>query len=43
MQPSIKLPDNQQGRDQIAREPLIKFQMSRKHPLVDLKKSCAKF
>ena len=41
--PSIKLPDNQQDRDMIARELLIKFQMSRKHPLVDLKKAYAKF
>jgi hypothetical protein len=41
--PSIKLPDNQQDRDMIARELLIKFQMSRKHPLVDLKKTYAKF
>ena len=38
-----KLPDNQQDRDMIARELLIKFQMSRKHPLVDLKKAYAKF
>ena len=29
--------------DMIARELLIKFQMSRKHPLVDLKKAYAKF
>ena len=41
--PSMKLPDNQQDRDMIARELLIKFQMSRKHPLVDLKKAYAKF
>ena len=41
--PAIKLPDNQQDRDMIARELLIKFQMSRKHPLVDLKKAYAKF
>ena len=38
----IKLPDNQQDRDMIARELLIKFQMSPKHPLVDLKKAYKK-
>ena len=41
--PGVRLPDNQQDRDMIARELLIKFQMSRKHPLVDLKKTYAKF
>ena len=40
---SIELPDNQQDRDMIARELLIKFQMSERHPLVDLKKAYAKF
>ena len=40
---SIKLPDNQQDRDMIARELLIKFQMSERHPMVDLKKAYAKF
>lgn len=39
----IKLPDNQQDRDMIARELLVKFQMSPDHPLVDLKKAYAKF
>ncbi len=39
----IKLPDNQQDRDMIARELLIKFQMSPKHPLFQLKKAYAKF
>ena len=39
----IELPDNQQDRDMIARELLIKFQMSDRHPLVDLKKVYAKF
>ena len=39
----IKLPDNQQDRDMIARELLIRFQMSDKHPLVDLRKAYAKF
>ena len=36
---NIKLPNNQQDRDMIARELLIKFQMSRRHPMVDLKKA----
>jgi hypothetical protein len=39
----VKLPDNQQDRDMMARELLIKFQMSSKHPLVDLKKAYKKF
>ena len=39
----IKLPDNQQDRDMIARELLIKFQMSPRHPLVDLHKAYRKF
>ena len=39
---SIKLPNNQQDRDMIARELLVKFQMSPKHPLVDLKKGILK-
>lgn len=39
----IELPDNQQDRDMIARELLVKFQMSPDHPLVDLKKAYAKF
>ena len=39
----IKLPDSQQDRYMIARELLIKFQMSPKHPLVDLKKAYKKF
>ena len=40
---SIKLPNYQQDRDMIARELLVKFQMSPKHPLVDLKKAYLKF
>ena len=40
---SIKLPNTQQDRDMIARELLVKFQMSPKHPLVDLKKAYLKF
>ena len=38
----IKLPDSQQDRDMIARELLIKFQMSPNHPLVVLKKAYQK-
>lgn len=34
--PSISLPDNQQDRDMLARELLIKFQMSTRNPLVTL-------
>ena len=40
---SIALPDNQQDRDMIARELLIKFQMSPNHPMVDLNKAYRKF
>jgi hypothetical protein len=39
----LKLPDNQQDRDMLARELLIKFQMSGQHPLVDLRNAYAKF
>ena len=39
----IHLPDNQQDRDMIARELLIKFQMSDRHPLADLRRAYAKF
>ncbi|MBT4019756.1 MAG: hypothetical protein HOE62_17515 [Alphaproteobacteria bacterium] len=39
----IKLPDNQQDRDMIARELLLKFQMSDRHPLVQLKAAYKKF
>ena len=39
---NIQLPDDQQGRDMIARELLVKFQMSPRHPLVDLKKAYGK-
>ena len=38
----IKLPKNQQDRDMLARELLIKFQMSPNHPLVVLKKAYQK-
>ncbi|MEL7542472.1 MAG: hypothetical protein AAGJ70_01725 [Pseudomonadota bacterium] len=37
------LPDNQQDRDMIARELLIKFQMSPDHPMVQLNKAYRKF
>ena len=40
---TIKLPDNQQERDMIARELLIKFQMSENHPMVDLNNAYRKF
>lgn len=40
---SIELPDNQQDRDMIARELLVKFQMSERHPLVQLRKAYTKF
>ncbi len=39
----MKLPNNQQDRDMIARELLIKFQMSPDHPMVELNKAYAKF
>ncbi len=39
----IDLPDNQQDRDMIARELLIKFQMSSSHPMVDLMNAYRKF
>ncbi|MEC5322214.1 hypothetical protein [Aurantimonas sp. A3-2-R12] len=40
---SIELPNNQQDRDMIARELLIKFQMSDRHPLATLRKAYTKF
>jgi hypothetical protein len=40
---TIKLPDNQQDRDMLARELLIKFQMSVNHPMVALNEAYAKF
>ena len=39
----LKLPDNQQDRDMIARELLIKFQMSESHPMVELMRAYRKF
>ena len=41
--PGIELPDNQQDRDMMARELLIKFQMSENHPMVALREAYAKF
>jgi len=40
---TISRPDNQQERDMIARELLIKFQMSESHPMVDLNNAYRKF
>ena len=40
---TVELPDNQQDRDMIARELLLKFQMSDRHPLVALRKAYMKF
>ena len=40
---NIELPDNQQDRDMIARELLVKFQMASGHPMVDLRKAYEKF
>ena len=40
---NMKLPKDQQDRDMIARELLIKFQMSPNHPLVVLKNAYQKF
>lgn len=39
----IELPDNQQDRDMLARELLVKFQMSEDHPMVALMDAYAKF
>ena len=39
----MQLPDNQQERDMIARELLIKFQMSKRHPLIQLSDAYRKF
>ncbi len=39
----LALPDNQLDRDMIARELLIKFQMSERHPLIQLNKAYRKF
>ncbi len=39
----MKLSDNQQERDMVARELLVKFQMSTNHPMVELRKAYEKF
>ncbi len=39
----VELPDNQQDRDMLARELLVKFQMSPRHPLAELKDAYKKF
>ena len=41
--PEMKLPDNQQDRDMLARELLVKFQMSQQNPLLQLKEAYKKF
>ncbi len=40
---NMDLPDGQQDRDMLARELLVKFQMSRRHPMVDLNTAYGKF
>jgi hypothetical protein len=35
----VALPEDPQERDMLARELLVKFQMSRRHPLLELKKA----
>ncbi len=39
----MQLPEGQQDRDMLAREMLIKYQMSPEHPLVELKETYKKF
>ncbi|MGQ0651930.1 MAG: hypothetical protein ACT4P4_06625 [Betaproteobacteria bacterium] len=39
----VKLPDGQQDRDMLARELLVKFQMSPRHPMVELIAAHKKF
>ncbi|MDX1431787.1 MAG: hypothetical protein R3286_04995 [Gammaproteobacteria bacterium] len=39
----MNLPDDQQDRDMLARELLVRFQMSPRHPLVELNKAYKKF
>ena len=39
----LDLPDNQQDRDMLARELLVKFQMSPRHPMADLNRAYRKF
>jgi hypothetical protein len=40
---NLDLPGDQQDRDMLARELLIKFQMSQRHPMVDLRSAYRKF
>ena len=40
---AMELPDNQQDRDMLARELLVRFQTSPKHPLRELNKAYRKF
>ena len=40
---NVQLADNQQDRDMLARELLVKFQMSKSHPLLELKDVYKKF
>ena len=40
---SMTLPDNQQDRDMLARELLVRFQTSPQHPLMQLNKAYRKF
>jgi hypothetical protein len=40
---NVKLPKSQQERDMLARELLVKFQMSVNHPLMPLKEAYRKF
>jgi hypothetical protein len=40
---NIAMPEDQQDRDMIAREFLVKFQMSARHPMVDLRAAYRKF
>ena len=40
---NVAMPEDQQDRDMIAREFLVKFQMSARHPMVDLRAAYRKF
>ncbi len=40
---ALKLPDNQQDRDMLARELLVRFQTSPRHPLAELNEAYRKF
>jgi hypothetical protein len=40
---NIAMPEDQQDRDMIAREFLVKFQMSPRHPMVELRAAYRKF